>query len=91
MVIVNTIGHLSHLYRYGTLAYIGGGFGKGIHNILEAATYGLPVIFGPNYRKFSEAVELIERGGAFAVHGCSRIVIHRSSTIDKSGAVENHL
>lgn len=68
VVIVDTIGHLSHLYRFGTLAYIGGGFGKGIHNILEAATYGLPVLFGPNFNKFSEALELLERKGAFVVH-----------------------
>ncbi len=67
VVIVNTIGHLSYLYRYGTVAYIGGGFGKGIHNILEAATYGLPVFFGPNHGKFSEAVELIQQGAAFPV------------------------
>lgn len=68
VVIVDTIGQLSYLYRYGTLAYIGGGFGKGIHNTLEAATYGLPVIFGPNYQRFSEAVELIELTAAFPVH-----------------------
>jgi len=74
VVIVNTIGHLSHLYRYGTLAYIGGGFGKGIHNILEAATYGLPVIFGPKHGRFSEAVELIERGGAFPVSCASELL-----------------
>lgn len=66
-IIVDTIGQLSYLYRFGTLAYIGGGFGKGIHNILEAATYGLPVIFGPAYHKFAEAVELTELGGAFPV------------------------
>jgi 3-deoxy-D-manno-octulosonic-acid transferase len=66
-IIVDTIGQLSYLYRFGTLAYIGGGFGKGIHNILEAATYGLPVIFGPAYQKFAEAVELTELGGAFPV------------------------
>ena len=69
VIIVNTIGHLSYLYRYGTIAYIGGGFGKGIHNILEAATYGMPVIFGPNCKKFSEAHELLERGAAFIVSG----------------------
>jgi 3-deoxy-D-manno-octulosonic-acid transferase len=74
VVIVNTIGHLSHLYRYGTLAYIGGGFGKGIHNILEAATFGLPVLFGPNYRKFSEAIDLLERGGAFVVSGTTELL-----------------
>jgi len=74
VVIVDTIGHLSYLYRYGTLAYIGGGFGKGIHNILEAATYGLPVLFGPNYRKFSEALELVERQGAFVVPGAPELL-----------------
>lgn len=67
VIIVNTIGHLSALYRYGTIAYIGGGFGKGIHNILEAAAYGIPVMFGPEFRKFPEAVELVELGGAFPV------------------------
>jgi 3-deoxy-D-manno-octulosonic-acid transferase len=74
VVIVDTIGQLSYLYRYGTLAYIGGGFGKGIHNILEAATYGLPVIFGPNYQKFSEALELIRLGGAFPVSSKSELL-----------------
>ncbi|MEA3462181.1 MAG: glycosyltransferase N-terminal domain-containing protein [Bacteroidota bacterium] len=67
VILVNTIGKLSYLYRYGHLAYIGGGFGKGIHNILEAATYGLPVIFGPEYKKFAEAVDLSSLGGAFPV------------------------
>ena len=66
-IIVDCIGQLSYLYRFGSLAYIGGGFGKGIHNILEAATYGLPVIFGPAYHKFAEAVELTELRGAFPV------------------------
>ncbi len=74
VIIVDTIGHLSQLYRYGTLAYIGGGFGKGIHNILEAATFGLPVIFGPNFRKFTEAVELSELGGAFIVSGRAELL-----------------
>lgn len=67
VVLVDTIGQLSFLYRFGKVAYIGGGFGRGIHNILEAATYGIPVLFGPNYRKFAEAVELVEEGGAFPV------------------------
>jgi 3-deoxy-D-manno-octulosonic-acid transferase len=67
VILVDTIGVLSYLYRYGTLAYIGGGFGKGIHNILEAATYGMPVLFGPEHQKFAEAVELISLGGAFPV------------------------
>ena len=58
---------LSSLYRYGNIAYIGGGFGKGIHNILEAAAFGIPVIFGPNFEKFREASELISLGGAFTI------------------------
>jgi len=58
VLIIDSIGLLSSLYQYGNVAYIGGGFGVGIHNILEAATFGLPVIFGPNYEKFKEAVDL---------------------------------
>jgi 3-deoxy-D-manno-octulosonic-acid transferase len=68
VVIVDTIGQLSYLYRFGTISYIGGGFGKGIHNTLEPATYGLPVLFGPAYDKFAEALDLIQLGGAFPVH-----------------------
>lgn len=67
LLIIDNIGMLSSLYQYGTVAHIGGGFGKGIHNILEAATFGLPVIFGKNYYKFNEAKELIEKGGAFSI------------------------
>jgi 3-deoxy-D-manno-octulosonic-acid transferase len=67
-LIIDCIGLLSSVYRYGDLAYIGGGFGKGIHNILEAAVYGIPVLFGPKYHKFREARELIASGGAIAVH-----------------------
>ena len=65
--VVNTIGVLSSIYRYGTVTYVGGGFGVGIHNTLEPAIYGLPVIFGPNYKKFKEAVDLIECGGGFSI------------------------
>jgi 3-deoxy-D-manno-octulosonic-acid transferase len=65
ILIINNIGILSHLYQYADIALIGGGFGKGIHNILEAATFGVPTIFGPNYQKFSEARELIQLKGAF--------------------------
>ncbi len=67
VLIIDTMGMLASLYRYGKIAYIGGGFGKGIHNILEAATYGLPVVFGPNYHKFNEATGLISLGGAFSI------------------------
>jgi 3-deoxy-D-manno-octulosonic-acid transferase len=58
---------LNTLYRYGHLAYIGGGFGKSIHNTLEPAAYGLPLIFGPEYSKFEEAVQFVARGGAISI------------------------
>jgi 3-deoxy-D-manno-octulosonic-acid transferase len=66
-LIIDCIGLLSSIYRYGQIAYIGGGFGVGIHNVLEAAVYGVPVIFGPNYHKFREACGLIEAGGGFSI------------------------
>jgi 3-deoxy-D-manno-octulosonic-acid transferase len=68
VLVIDNIGMLSKLYRYGEFAYVGGAFGKGLHNILEAACYGIPVLFGnKNYEKFQEAVDLINRGGAFAI------------------------
>ncbi len=66
-LVVNTIGVLSSIYQYGQVAYIGGGFGVGIHNTLEAAAWGMPVVFGPNYHKFQEAKELIECGAARSI------------------------
>jgi len=67
VLIIDTVGVLSKVYKYGSFAYIGGGFGAGIHNTLEAATYGKPVIFGPKYQKFNEAVDLVSLGGAISV------------------------
>jgi 3-deoxy-D-manno-octulosonic-acid transferase len=67
VLLVDTIGLLSSIYRYGHVAYIGGGFGVGIHNTLEAAVYGMPVVFGPNWEKFREAHGLIEAGAAISV------------------------
>ena len=66
-LIVDSFGLLSSIYRYGTIAYIGGGFGAGIHNTLEAAVYGIPVLYGPKYHKFKEAKDLIKVGGGFSV------------------------
>ena len=66
-LIVDSFGLLSSIYRYGTIAYIGGGFGAGIHNTLEAAVYGIPVLFGPRYQKFKEARDLIAVGGGYSV------------------------
>jgi 3-deoxy-D-manno-octulosonic-acid transferase len=67
ILIIDNIGMLSSIYQYGSIALIGGGFGKGIHNILEASAFGLPVLFGPNYQKFAEAKELVHLHGAFVV------------------------
>jgi 3-deoxy-D-manno-octulosonic-acid transferase len=64
VLIIDNIGMLSSIYRYAYIAAIGGGFGKGIHNILEAASWSIPVVFGPNYSKFREAREMISGGGA---------------------------
>jgi 3-deoxy-D-manno-octulosonic-acid transferase len=66
-LIIDNIGMLSSLYQYGRIAYIGGGFGSGIHNTLEAAAFGLPILFGPNYHKFQEAKDLIELAAAFSI------------------------
>jgi len=66
VIIIDAIGLLNFLYRYGNIAYVGGGFGAGIHNILEAAAYGKSIIFGSNYSKFKEAADLIQLQGAFS-------------------------
>lgn len=65
ILIVNCFGKLSSIYRYGSVALVGGGFGVGIHNVPEAAVYGIPVVFGPNNKKFKEAQELKACGGSF--------------------------
>ena len=67
VLVVDTMGILSSIYRYGQVAYVGGGFGVGIHNTIEAAVYGMPVLFGPNYKHFREACALIEAGGGKSV------------------------
>jgi 3-deoxy-D-manno-octulosonic-acid transferase len=72
-LLVDRTGLLSRLYRHADIAYVGGGFGSGIHSILEAAAHGRPVIFGPNHRKFPEARGLIEAGGGFAVRDSAEL------------------
>ena len=70
-LIIDAIGFLSSIYRYGDAAYIGGGFGVGIHNTLEAAVYGIPVVFGPNHQAFREALGLIDCKGGFPISQAS--------------------
>lgn len=83
VMVIDTIGILSSAYRYGEIAYIGGGFGVGIHNTLEAATYGMPVIFGPNYHKFQEAVELVSEGAAFPIQNLEELNIQLSAFLSE--------
>lgn len=73
VLIIDNIGMLSSLYAFGQIAYIGGGFGVGIHNTLEAATYGIPVVFGPKYEKFQEAKDLIEIGAGFSISNAEEL------------------
>lgn len=83
-IIIDSFGMLSSLYRYGQIAMVGGGFGSGIHNINEAAVYGIPVIFGPNYSRFVEACDLTSNGGAFSVSNSDQLnhVLGRLTTED---------
>ena len=88
VLIIDSVGLLSSLYRYGNIAYIGGGFGVGIHNILEAATFGLPVIFGPNYKKFKEAVDLTFEGGAISISNFDELLQALNNLINKNAERE---
>ena len=74
VMIVNKIGILNKLYSYATIAYIGGGFGRGIHNILEPAVYGIPVVFGPNFTSFKEATDMIGRSIAFSINNVTQLI-----------------
>ena len=70
VLIIDNIGILSRLYKYATVTYVGGGYGAdGVHNVLEAAVYGKPVVFGPVYEKFYEAIGLVDSGGAISIDG----------------------
>lgn len=84
VMVIDTIGLLSSIYRFGQVAYIGGGFGVGIHNTIEAAVYGLPVIFGPNYLNFREAKGLIAVGAARSIKDYKEL----EAALDK--ALEEH-
>ena len=79
---------LSKLYRYADVAYIGGGFGVGIHNILEAVTFGKPVLFGPNYHKFQEAHDIIARGGGWSHSTTDELVAHLTPLLTDDDAYQ---
>ena len=74
VLLIDNIGMLSRLYKYASIAYIGGGFGNdGVHNVLEAAVYGKPIIFGPEYEKYIEAIDLVEKGAAYSIDSAVEI------------------
>lgn len=76
VLIIDNIGMLSSLYQYGKIAYIGGGFGSGIHNTLEPAAFHLPILIGPKYEKFEEANVLVHSGGIFVIHSEQDLQLH---------------
>lgn len=84
--IVDTIGLLSKLYKYGEMAYIGGAFATGLHNTLEAAVFGIPLFFGPRYAKFNEAVELVRLGAAVSVRNAAELTAAIVHLIDTPAA-----
>ena len=101
VLVLDTIGILSSVYGYASWSYIGGGFGVGIHNTLEAATFGLPIAFGPNYEKFKEARDMVALGAATSVKSANELrdwfaplrddaeYLARTSAIAKSDTAKN--
>lgn len=93
VIIVDSIGILLMLYAAGHVAYVGGSFRQGVHNVIEAAVYGIPVLFGPRHRNSQEAVQLAELGGAFVVDGSQTMasVLERLLTNDSARIEAGHL
>ncbi len=88
VLIVNNVGMLSSLYGYAEIAYIGGGFGAGIHNTLEAAAYGIPVLFGPRFHKFQEAKDLIHAEAAFSFNDAREFVLAAEELMNETFRLE---
>jgi 3-deoxy-D-manno-octulosonic-acid transferase len=89
IVLIDSIGVLAYFYRYAHVVYIGNGFGRGIHNILEPVVFGKPVIFGPNYRKFTEANVLVREQGAFSFSNRHQFVKIINQLFDDEGFYRN--
>lgn len=98
-IIIDNIGMLSRLYKYATIGFVGGGFGAdGVHNVLEAAVYGIPVVYGPRYKKFNEAIELIESAGGISIENAiqleatfNNLLSNRSDYATRSAASLNYV
>jgi len=83
--IIDTVGILTKIYSYGDIAYVGGGFGHpGVHNILEPATFGIPIVIGPNYSHFEEAIALVRSGGCISVSNTTELKLAFTSLIEDS-------
>lgn len=89
VLIIDSIGMLANTYSCATYAFIGGAFGKGLHNILEPAVFGVPVIFGPNYSKFPEAQEFIENGIGFTVKNSKEFQESRKHILESADSLKN--
>ena len=89
-IIIDCFGLLSSVYRYGRWAYVGGGFGKSVHNTLEAAVYGIPVFFGPEIHKHREVRELVRRESGFILHDRAELsqLLQRFSSEEECKALE---
>ena len=82
VLLIDIMGLLSSIYRFGQVAYIGGGFGEGIHNTIEAAVYGMPVVFGPNYHHFREAQGLIDAGAGRSIKNAAELEKALNESLD---------
>ncbi|MBQ3691342.1 MAG: 3-deoxy-D-manno-octulosonic acid transferase [Bacteroidales bacterium] len=95
VLIIDNIGMLSRLYKYAEIAYVGGGFGSGIHNILEAVSYGIPVVFGTNYKRFKEAVDLVSLGSAATIRNADELYsvfdryLSDKALLDRAGKISS--
>lgn len=87
-LIIDCFGLLSSIYGYGDVAYVGGGFGVGIHNVLEAAVWGMPVIFGPNNKRFQEAQDLLASGGGVEIDSYSQFEAVMNTYVADASAME---
>ena len=89
-LIIDCFGLLSSIYRYGQVAYVGGGFGVGIHNVVEAAVWGMPVFFGPNNQRFQEAQELKRNGGGIEINGYDDFAEYMDKLAASPDAISEH-
>lgn len=89
VLIIDNVGMLSKLYKYATITYVGGGFGDdGVHNVLEAAVYGKPVVFGPEYDKYVEAEDLVDAGGGFPIENALELEQKLNSLLNDQSQYE---